>query len=61
MAAVIEVCKFEKKILSAGKYFFGEYHRVEYCDRQVNVKFEGRGIFLKRDIQPRGIRAKSTK
>ena len=42
----LEVCKFEKKILPFGKYFFGEYHRLEYRDRYVVCKFEGRGIFL---------------
>ena len=37
------------------KYFFCEHHRLEYRDRQVVCKFQGRVIFLKRDIQPRGI------
>ena len=40
----LEVCKFEKKIRPVGKYFFGEYHRLEYHDRYVVCKFEGRGI-----------------
>ena len=42
----LEVCKFEKKILPVGKYFFSEYHRLEYRDRYVVCTFEGRGIFL---------------
>ena len=49
----LQVCKFEEKKLSVGKYFLGEYHRLEYCNRQVNVKFEGRGIFLS-EISSRG-------
>ena len=52
------ICKFEKKILPDGKYFFCEYHLLQYYDRQVKVKFQGRGIFFMRDIQPRGISAK---
>ena len=42
----LEVCKFERKRLPVGKYFFGEYHCLEYHDRYVVCKFEGRGIFL---------------
>ena len=31
----LEVCKFEKKRLPVGKYFFCECHRLEYNDRYV--------------------------
>ena len=41
----LEVCKFKKKYFR-WEFFFGEYHRLEYRDRYVACKFEGRGIFL---------------
>ena len=47
-----EVCK------TGRKFIFCEYIRIDYRDRLVVCKFEGRGIFFKRDTQPRGISAK---
>ena len=49
----LEVCKFEKKYFRLEKKIC-EQHRLEYRDRYVVCKFEGRGICFKRDIQPRG-------
>ena len=51
----LEVCKFKKKT-SGWKIFLlriPEYHRLEYRDRYVVCKFEGRGIFLS-EISSRG-------
>ena len=48
----LEVCKCEKKYFRL-ENIFRDYHRLEYRDRYVVCKFEGRGIFFKRDIQPR--------
>ena len=50
----LEVCKFKKKYFRLEKKKICEYHRLEYRHRYVVCKFEGRGIFFKRDIQPRG-------
>ena len=41
----LEVCKLGKKYFRF-EFFFCEYHRIEYRDRYVVCKFEGRGIFL---------------
>ena len=42
-----------KKNTSGWIFFFSEYHRLEYRDRYVVCKFEGRGIFLS-DLSSRG-------
>ena len=41
----LEVCKLGKKYFRF-EFFCCEYHRIEYRDRYVVCKFEGRGIFL---------------
>ena len=52
---ITAVSKFENKYFRL-ETFFCENHRLEYCGQ-----CQGRGIFLKRDIQPRGIiKCKST-
>ena len=51
---VFRILQINNKILSVGIFFFCEYNRLEYRDRYVVCNFEGRGIFFKRNIQPRG-------